>query len=117
MGASGAANTAAKRLAWAFFYLVGHKVSTHGGPRCPPALAPESQQPEDEPNAIDAPLPPLLANTETACAHDDYDGFNSGRHERINLARHIAMTQALRTMRNNVIVYSPFLSPPQQFVL
>ena len=68
MGASGAANTAATRLAWAFFCLVGHKMSTRSGKRCPPVLAAESQQPEDQLDAVDAP-PPLLWVTRKLAPH------------------------------------------------
>ena len=64
MGALGVANTATKRLAWAFLCLVGHEISTRGGKRCPAVLAAYLQQLEDQPDAVDM---------ETGSAPNDYD--------------------------------------------
>ena len=86
MGASSAANTAANRLVWAFFCLVGHKMAIRGGKRCTPVLVAKWQQPEDEPDGVDAPPPLLLGDMETGSIDNDYNRSNSGGDERIRLA-------------------------------
>ena len=59
-------------------------MSTRGGKRCPRVFVAESQQSEDQPDAVDPP--PLVGDTETGSPHDDYNGSNSGGDEQINLA-------------------------------
>ena len=86
MGASGAANTAAKRVDGAFLCLVGHKMSTRAGNRCPLVLAAESQQPKDRPDTIDRT--PLVGDMETSSAPGDYEGSKSGVVGRGNTAEY-----------------------------
>ena len=58
-------------------------MSTRGGKQCPPILAPESQQPKDQPGAVDGT--PLLGDMETGSTPDYYGRSNSGVEERGNI--------------------------------